>query len=397
VTDSAGRATQPTDAGSLRVAIVHERFTELGGSERVVEQFHEIWPDAPVFTPILDRSTLPPGLRDAEFRTSPLQRLYRGGSTYAHLLPLLPLAMARFDFTGFDVVVTDHHAFANRVRPPKSVPVVSNTLTPARWMWERAMRETEGLGSTMLGAFAATQRGPDRSAANRARGIVAISRHVADRVGRWWGRDAWVVSPPVDTEYHHPDDTVARDDFFLLAGRLVPYKRPDIAVDAARRANVRLVVVGEGRARADVEALAGPGTEFLGRVDDTMLRDLYRRCRALLFPGEEDFGIVPVEAEACGTPVIAPALGGVLDTVRDGVTGILYDADGDQVETLAALLRDFDDARFDRGVIRAHAEQFAPPQFRRRFETTVHDILAGQSPRPTDIAFDTVGDSEHPV
>jgi glycosyltransferase involved in cell wall biosynthesis len=375
-----GRAEPPTNAASLRVAIVHERFTELGGSERVVEQFHRIWPDAPVFVPIADRSVLPPGLRDAEIRTSALQRLYRRGDKYAPLLPLLPLAMAHFDLSGFDLVVTDHHAFANRVRPPNATPVISNTLTPARWMWERSMRKTEGLGSLALGAFAATQRGPDRRAADRLRGVIAISRHVADRVSRWWGRGSWVVSPPVDTTYHHPDTNVARDDFFLLAGRLVPYKRPDIAVAAAKRAGARLVVAGEGRARAQIESLAGPRTEFVGRVDDETLRDLYRRCRALLFPGEEDFGIIPVEAEACGTPVIAPALGGVLDTVVPGTTGVLYDPVPDPVETLAAALRAFDDTAFDRRAIRAHAERFAPDAFRERFVAVVDEILGGGSP-----------------
>jgi glycosyltransferase involved in cell wall biosynthesis len=366
---------------TLRVALVHERFTELGGSERVVEQFHRIWPDAPVFAPIADRSVLPSGLLNADLRTSALQRIYRGGTTYAHLLPLLPAAMARFDLRGFDVVVTDHHAFANRVRPPADVPVISNTLTPARWMWEPAIRATEGFGSPALGAFAATQRRADRRAAQRLAGVIAISRHVAKRVEQWWERDAWVVSPPVDTHFYEPDASVERDDFFLLAGRLVPYKRPDIAVEAARRADVRLVVAGEGRARPAVEPLAGPRTEFVGRVDDHELRDLFRRCRALVFPGEEDFGIIPVEAQACGTPVIAPALGGVLDTVLDGTTGTLYPADGDQVASLTEVLRTFDESHFDRRAIHAHAQQFAPACFRERFDRTVYDILRGGSPR----------------
>jgi glycosyltransferase involved in cell wall biosynthesis len=382
--DAAATAGEPNLLTSnVRAAIVHERFTELGGSERVIEQFHHIWPSAPVYAPIADRSVLPDGLLDAELRTSPLQHVYRGGSTYAHLLPLLPTAMARFDLRGFDVVVTDHHAFANRVRPPADVPVISNTLTPARWMWERSMRESEGVGSALLGAFAATQRRADRRAAQRLAGVIAISRHVADRVDRWWGRESWVVSPPVDTHRYTPDPTVPRDDFFLLAGRLVPYKRPDLAVAAAERAGVRLVVAGDGRARAACEPLAGPHTQFLGRVDDDELLDLFRRCRALVFPGEEDFGIIPVEAQACGTPVVAPALGGVLDSVVDGTTGLLYPPDGDQVATLTEVLRTFDDSRYDRDVIRKHAEHFAPAHFRERFDHTVHAILRGESPTPT--------------
>ena len=146
----------------------------------------------------------------------------------------------------------------------------------------------------------------------------------------------------------------------------MPYKRPELAVEAATRAGVNLVVAGDGRARRAVEAAAGPTVEILGRVDDAALRDLYRNCRALLFPGEEDFGIMPVEAQACGAPVIARGVGGVLDTVVPGTTGVLYAAttDTDHVETLSRVLREFDDARFDRSVIRAHAEGFAPARFR---------------------------------
>jgi glycosyltransferase involved in cell wall biosynthesis len=373
-------AAPATLTSSLRVAIVHERFTELGGSERVIEQFHRLWPDAPVFAPIADRSVLPSGLVDAHLRTSPLQHVYRRGHRYAHLLPLLPFAMGHFDLRGYDVVVTDHHAFSNRVRPPKGVPVISNTLTPARWMWEPSMRAAEGVGSALLGAYASTQRRADRRAAQRLAGVIAISRHVALRVERWWGREASVVSPPVDTTFYTRDPSVAREDFFLLAGRLVPYKRPELAVDAARRADVRLLVVGEGRAKPAVEALAGPRTEFLGRVDDDELRDLYRRCRALVFPGEEDFGIIPVEAEACGTPVIAPAIGGVLDTVVDGTTGVLYPPGGDEAATLAEVLRTFDDGAFDPAAISAHAQQFAPACFREHFDRAVAAILAGDAP-----------------
>jgi glycosyltransferase involved in cell wall biosynthesis len=158
---------------------------------------------------------------------------------------------------------------------------------------------------------------------------------------------------------------VKRDDFFLLAGRLVPYKRPEVAVVAARKAGVRLVVAGEGRQRALMESLAGPRTEFLGAVDNTILRDLYRRCRALVFPGEEDFGIVPVEAQACGTPVIAAAVGGALESVVDGSTGVLFNsAPGQEADALAGELRDFDASVYDATQIRNNAQRFSAERFR---------------------------------
>ena len=351
----------------LRVAIVHERFTEVGGSERVVEQLHALWPTATVHAAVVEPAALPPGLRDADVRPTPLQHLYQGGRGYAHLLPLLPSAMARVEVGDVDLVVCSHHAFANRVRPRPGVPVLSYTHTPARWMWEPDLRRTEGgswAGRAGLAAFAATQRRADRAAGRRARRVVANSRHVAARVRRWWGCAAAVVAPPVDVGRYTPDPGVGREPFFLLAGRLVPYKRPEVAVAAAERAGVPLVVAGEGRARSAIEAVAGPRTTLLGAVCDDELLDLYRRCRALVFPGEEDFGIVPVEAQACGTPVVARRVGGVLDSVADGVTGTLYDAGPDEVGSLADVLRAFDPARFDAGTVRANAERFSPARFR---------------------------------
>lgn len=358
----------------MKVAIVHERLTELGGAERVAEQLAIIWPEATIHTALLDRETLPDGLRDRDIRTSGLQRLHRrrGNAGYARLLPLLPRAVASLDLSGADLVVTSHFAFANHVRPPTGAPMVSYTHTPARWMWDPRMRRLERVNPaarTALAAFAATQRRADARAARRLDRIAVNSSFVAERVRRWWRRDdAIVVPPPVDVGRFTPAPT-AREDFFLLAGRLVPYKEPAVAVHAARQAGVRLVVAGEGRSRGEVEAAAGPGVEVLGAVDDATLLELLRRCRALVFPGCEDFGIVPVEAMACGTPVIARGIGGVVDSVVPARTGILYDVPegSDHPAVLARVLRTFDGAAFDPEVIRTHALGFSPERFRHRF------------------------------
>lgn len=362
-----------------RVAIVHERFTEPGGSERVVEQLHTLWPDAPIHAALVDPAALPPGLRGADVRPSFLQALYRGGRDYAHLLPLLPAAMARLDLSEADVVIASHHAFSNRARLRPDAMLISYTHTPARWMWEPGFLSDEArpAGRLLLRAFAATQRRRDVAAARRAALVVANSRHVADRVRRWWGRDAAVVAPPVDIGRCTPDPDVEREDFFLYAGRLVPYKRPHAAAAAARRSGMKLVVVGEGRMRAAVEAAGGTSVEMLGHVDDDTLVDLYRRCRAVVLPGEEDFGIIPVEAQACGAPVLARGIGGVRDSVVPGVTGTLYpaaDAAG-EVDALADAMRRFDGASFDSTVIRAHAEGFSPEAFRARFSAAVDPLF----------------------
>jgi glycosyltransferase involved in cell wall biosynthesis len=363
----------------LRVALVHERFTEWAGSERVVEQLHALWPDAPIHAAVVDPSVLPASLRDADVRPTGLQRLYRGGTRYAHLLPLLPLAFRRIDLRGFDLVITSHHAFANRVRAPEGVPVVSYTHTPARWLWDPStLRHEVGgpVGRAGLTAFAATQRRPDRAAARRLHAIVVNSANVAGRVKSWWGRSSTVVPPPVEVDWFTPDRSVAREDFFLLAGRLVPYKRPELAVIAARKAGVRLVVAGDGRQRALVASLAGPRTEILGAVEADALRDLYRRCRALVFPGEEDFGIVPLEAQACGAPVVAAAVGGSLESVVHGTTGVLYgSAPGREADALATVLGSFDASAYDPAQVRLNAERFSPERFRRDFGEAVNRLL----------------------
>lgn len=370
----------------MRLAIVHERFTELGGSELVVEQMHRIWPEAPIYAAVVDRAALPAGLRDADLRPSRLQRHYRGGASYEHLLPRLPGAFRHLDLSAFDAVLTSHHAFANRVRPPRGVPVVSFTYTPARWIWDHRFRRGERygvLGAAMLSAFASTQRRADRRAARRLHALAVDSRAVAERVRRWWRRDdAVVIPPPADLTWFTFDPTIPREDFYLVAGRLVPYKRAIAAVEAARRSGARLVVVGDGRERDAVEAAAAGARsiEVRGRVTAEELRDLYQRCRALLFPGEEDYGIVPVEAQACGAPVIGRRAGGILDTVVNGTTGVLYDAFGDGVDELAAVIADFDPSGFHPADVRAHAEQFSAERFRSELEAFVVDALSPSSP-----------------
>ena len=360
----------------MKLAIVHERFTEYAGSEQVVAQLAEHWPQASVTAPIAQPAKMPRALGDRITSTG-LSRLVRGGGGYAHLLPALPLAMRHLPVRDADVVVASHHAFATQVVHATDAPVLAYVHSPARWMWDPAMRAGESggrLGELGLRAFAAAYRPADRAAAGRLAAVVANSSAVADRIRRWWGRTAEVVHPPVDTEFYHPDPTVEREDFLLLAGRLVPYKQPALAVEAARRAGRRLVVAGDGRIRAEVEQLAGPDVEFLGRVDDEALRSLFRRCSALLMPGVEDFGIVPVEAAACGAPVIALGEGGALDSVVAGRTGTLVAPGGSQEERTdrwAEVLRTHESRGFDSAVIRRHAESFGRAAFRARMDEQV--------------------------
>jgi len=375
------------DWSAMRVGLVHERFTEYAGSERVVGQLAAEWPDAPVFAPIVHPDGLPPGL-EGRVRGDRLTPLLRGGTGYAHLLPLLPLAMRRLPLPDVDVVVASHHAFADQVVYATDAPVVAYVHSPARWVWDRQMRAGEAggvVGAAVLGGFAAAYRGPDKRAAARLHTIMANSRAVAERIEDWWGRSALVVPPPVDTDYYTPSAGVAREDFFLLAGRLVPYKRAQVAVAAAAAAGVRLVVAGDGRGRAECERLAGPHTTFLGRVDDATQRDLYRRCAALLMPGLEDFGIVPVEAQATGAPVIATAAGGALDTVVPGRTGVLVPPGSTEAETHDAwvtALRQADPTGFDAAELRRHAEGYSHAAFRAAVRRIVTGVAGASDDGP---------------
>lgn len=360
---------------------MHERFTEYAGSEMVVEQLAREWPDAPILAPIARPGVLPADV-ETRVRSTRLSHLLRG-ATYAHLLPALPVAMGRLPLPPSDVVIASHHAFATQVVRATSAPVVAYVHSPARWVWDPAMRSNEAggrVGAAGLAAFSAAFRPADRRAAARVHTLVANSRAVADRIRDWWGRDAVVVPPPVDTEFYRPGQSEAREDFFLLAGRLVPYKRPDLAVRAARAAGVRLVVAGDGRARAEVEQIAGPETTFVGRVDDGRLRDLFRNCRALLMPGVEDFGIVPVEAQACGAPVLAIDAGGARDSVVPGRTGELVPvaSAADEVDLWAQALASFDGTVYDPAAIRRHAESFSRGHFREAMADIVAKVLSSR-------------------
>lgn len=351
----------------MRVAIVHERFTEYAGSEAVVEQLAREWLDAEILAPISRAGVLPSDL-EPRLRSTVLSKALRGNG-YAHLLPALPIAMRRLHLPASDVVVASHHAFATQVVHATSAPVVAYVHSPARWAWDPTMRVGEagaGAGAAVLAAFSAVFRPMDRRAAAQVHSLVANSRAVSERIRQWWQRESVVVHPPVHTEFYTVDPTVRREDFFLLAGRLVPYKRPDLAVQAASLAGVPLIVAGDGRARADVERVAGPDVRFVGRVDDETLRDLYRRCGALLMPGIEDFGIVPVEAQACGAPVIALDAGGAQDSVVPTLSGELVPGSeaADEVALWADRLIAFKPAAYDSAAIRRHAERFGRARFR---------------------------------
>ncbi|MGB3352092.1 MAG: glycosyltransferase [Mycobacterium sp.] len=367
----------------MRLALVHERLTEIAGSEHVVAELSREWPDAPISIPIVDPRV------DASFasqvRTGVLSRAYRmaGYRSYAPLLPMVPGWLRRRDFGSVDAVVISHHAFGvAAVEAAASTPTVVYVHSPARWAWDENMRRQEATswaGHRALDVLARLAIKAELSAAPKITSVVANSSAVAQRILRQWNRHAQVVHPPVNVDFYTPDATETREDYFLLAGRLVGYKRPDIAIRAAVEAGVKMVVAGDGRDAAKCRRLAeGGDITFAGRVSNEEFRSLYRRAKAMVMPGEEDFGITPVESMACGTPVIALGVGGALDSVVDGVTGTFV-ADGseaDVVSGFAKQLANFDSSRFDPVAIRSHAEKFSPEAFRHNMSGVITQALA---------------------
>lgn len=373
---------------SSRIAIVHERFTEFGGSELVVAEFMKTWPQAKVFAPITEpqclRQVMEAAGRLSDAAHEPIHGTWLDGAyaltgrrSHAPLLPLVPSALRRLPIgNDVDAVLISHHSFATQAAFATEAPVVAYVHSPARWAWDRTFRDHEmasRAGRIALSALGTLARRGELRAAPRLSHVIANSHAVAERIRDWWGLPSTVISPPVRIDRFSPDLSIPREDFYLCAGRLVPYKRADLAIRAAQRANCRLVVLGEGRFRDHLEAIAGPETTFLGAASDEVLLDMYRRCRALLMPGVEDFGIVPVEAMACGTPVLALDAGGALDTVDPGVTGEHVQAGPDDavVAQLATLMRNFNPADYNTDAIRAQACRFSPEAFRARIADTV--------------------------
>jgi len=374
--------TVPVDFSSLKVAIVHEWFVDYSGSERIVEQMLNLFPQADLYALV---EFLPDALRDfiqnKKVTTSFIQKLPRAKTKYRTYLPLMPLAVEQFNMSEYDLVLSNNHAVSKGVITGPDQLHICVCCSPIRYAWDlthQYLRESglaKGVKGWMAKYILHKVRMWDSRTANGVDEFVAISNYIARRIKKVYGRQSAVIYPPVDIKgfklYTH------KEDFYLTASRMVPYKKVDLIVEAfTGMPDKKLVVIGEGPDFDKIKSKAGSNVELLGYQPFEVLKDYMQRARAFVFAAEEDFGIVPVEAQACGTPVIAYGKGGALETVVENETGIFF-----YQQTLQALIdavQRFDQKRsqFDPETVRDNALRFSVANFRKKFTAFVRETIA---------------------
>jgi glycosyltransferase involved in cell wall biosynthesis len=375
----------PQALAGLRVALVHDWLTGMRGGEKCLDVLCRSFPRAELYTLIHRRDALSPSIESMAIRTSPLQHVPRVFRYYRQLLPVMPLAARAWRLKkNVDLVISLSHCVAKSVIPPAGVPHVCYCFTPMRYAWHARETYLENWSNRPIKRKVARWmlerlREWDRATASRVTHFVAISETVRQRVADCYGRESHVIQPPVEVDFYTPDPhDRPRDDAYLVVSALVPYKRIDQAVAACTRSNRRLTVIGAGPERARLEQSAGPTVRFLGWQPDEVIRDHLRRCRALLFPGEEDFGIVPVEALACGAPVIALGRGGAAETIDDTVGRIYTEP---SAAGLLGAISEWENQGCPHDPVgaRVRAEQFARPLFRERLLDFLVEVVGSRS------------------
>ena len=351
----------------------------MRGGERVLEALCELHPDADIFTLCYVRGSVSPTIERHRIATSFVQRLPLAATSYRKYLPLFPFAIEQFDLDRYELVISSSHCAAKAVVPPGRARHLCYCHSPMRYAWDQF---DAYFGPARVGRFAnrwvyrpllARLARWDVATTARVHRFVANSAHVAARIRRYYNRETTIVYPPVDTVFFHPTD-ITPGTHFLIVSALVPYKRIELAIDACEKVGAALRIVGDGPDRRRLEARAGQNVEFLGRLSDQEVRDEYRKALAVILPGEEDFGIVPVEAHACGRPVVALGRGGATETVIDGENGVLFDEP--DAAALAAALNRVAGCRFDPATIAASAQRFTRERHVRRMREVIEETTA---------------------
>jgi glycosyltransferase involved in cell wall biosynthesis len=368
-----------------RVAIIHDWLTGMRGGEKVLEAICELYPGATIYTLVQVRGSVAARIEQHRIRHSPIQRLPWSGQRYREYLPLFPAMVELFDLDGYDLVISSSHCAVKSVIRSPTATHVCYCHSPMRYAWDQfsAYFGPDQVGpwrSRLLRPVMAGLARWDAATAGRVDRFLANSQYVAGRIRRYYNRGSTVVYPPVDTTFYRLPEPLWRrqpESSFLIVSALVPYKRVDLAIDACHQIGMPLKIVGRGPEEARLRGLAGPDVEFLGWRTDDEVRDLYWHARAVLLPGTEDFGMVPVEALACGTPVVALGAGGACETVIDGVTGVLVGENS--ADAFAAGLSRLRRLPLDPATIRANAERFSRARFLTDFHAAVSETVRARS------------------
>ena len=367
----------------MRVAIVHYWLVNMRGGEKVLEALCKIYPQADIFTHVYDPAAVSETIRSHRVTTSFINSLPFARRLYRQYLPLMPLALEQLDLRGYDLIISSESGPAKGIIPPPRALHVCYCHSPMRYLWNmyhEYRRETGPLMRALIPPFAHYLRSWDALVASRVDHFIANSATVADRIERYYRRESDVVHPPVTTECFSIAPRDELGDYYLMVGELVAYKRPDLAIETFNALGKKLIVIGGGQMLDRLRKIAGPTVTLLGPQPFEVLQHHYARCRALIFPGEEDFGIVPLEAMASGRPVIAYGCGGATETVVDGLTGVFFNEQTPQ--SLTAAIARFEASEFSPERIRAHAQKFGEERFMREMRAKIDFYFSEREARP---------------
>jgi glycosyltransferase involved in cell wall biosynthesis len=360
----------------MRIAVVHDYFTQLGGAERVAEEIVQLFPQATLFSTVALDHCMPPSLANIPIQTSWMQRLPRLKDYYRLYFLLYPLAVRSLNLSQYDLVISSSSGYVKGVQTSRDALHVCYCHTPMRWVWNfdgYSQRESFGAARRiLLRALMRGLRDWDIGASRQPDHFIANSRAVAARIARAYGRHAEVIHPPIDL--HRFGISYEQGDYYLVLSRLVSYKRIDLAIEACNRLRRKLLIIGDGPDRERLSALAGSTVTFLGRLSDQQVQYYAARCLALIFPGEEDFGMAPLEIAAAGRPTIAYRAGGAIETIREGLTGVFFDRQ--QPEDLASAIEQFEKLRWPEHILRNHAKSFSVEVFQTRMHAFLSKIGA---------------------
>ena len=353
----------------MRIAVVHDYFTQSGGAEKVAEELYQMVPGAALVTTVALQERLPPSLSHIPLQTSWLQRMPGIKDYYRLYFLLYPFAVQSLDLSSFDLVLSSSSGYAKGIRTHGSSIHVCYCHTPMRWVWnfnDYSAREQMGIAhKILLPALIGMLRLWDEDAARQPDHFIANSKAVAQRIAKVYGRVAEVIHPPIDVDRFHPSKEL--DDYYVVLSRLIPYKRLDLAVRACTMLGRKLIVIGEGPQYRQLVSLAGETVKFMGRLTDSEVEHFASRCRALIFPGEEDFGMAPLEVAAAGRPCIAYRAGGALETVVQGVTGHFFDEK--TPESLAVAIEEFEKQEWSPNELQIHANGFRREVFQEKMRS----------------------------